>query len=213
MLHFQKKEITPRRCADAKKKVKELKDTQVDRGGTEIFKRNIRTKTREKVKINGKYFHMQENTGSGVTLIPVNFWQDLGKLRPKKLALQLKQFDGIIIKTLGTFKDMFETKNRFEIIPITVMACTKDHGLLGIDVLKVDTLKLVNSMESEEQEIRLLKGYKASICLKENYHPRYIQQRRLPMHILLIVVSKLKKWFSRVFWKRSLMGEAIGRHQ
>ena len=38
---------------------------------------------------------------------------------------------------------MFETKNRFEIIPIIVMAYTKDHGLLGIDVLKVDTLKLV----------------------------------------------------------------------
>ena len=55
------------------------------------------------------------------------------------------------------------------------MAFTKDHGLLGIDVLKVGISKLVNSMESEEQEIRLLKGYKASICLKENYHPRYIQ--------------------------------------
>ena len=43
--------------------------------------------------------------------------------------------------------------------------------LLGIDTLKVDTSKLVNSMESEEQEIGLLKGYKVSIRL----HPRYIQ--------------------------------------
>ena len=70
------------------------------------------------------------------------------------------------------------------------MACTKDHGLLGIDVLKVNTSKLVISMESEEQEIGLLKGYKASIRLKENYH---IQARRLPIHILPIVVSKIKK--------------------
>ena len=48
-------------------------------------------------------------------------------------------------------------------------------------------------MELEEQEIGLLKGYKASIHLKENYHPRYIQARQLPIYILPIVVSKLKK--------------------
>ena len=107
--------------------------------------------------------------------------------------MQIKQFDGNIIKTLDTFEAMYVTKNRFEIIPITVVACTKDYGLLGIDVLKVDTSKLVNSMESEEQEIGLLKGYKAIYRLKENYHPRYIQARRLPTHILPFVVSKLKK--------------------
>ena len=106
--------------------------------------------------------------------------------------MKLKQFNGTIIKTLGTFEGTFESKNRFEIIPITVLACTKNHGLLGIDVLKVDTSKLVNSMESEEQEILLFKGYKASVRLKENNHPRYIQARRLPIHILPIVVSKQK---------------------
>ena len=121
-----------------KKKIEELKDTQMDRGGAEIFTLNTPTKTTERVKIDGKYFHMQVDTGSGITLIPVNFSQDLGKPRLKKSALRLKQFDDTIIKT-NTFKDTFETKNRFEIIPITVVACTKGHGLLGIDVLKVDT--------------------------------------------------------------------------
>ena len=121
---------------------------------------------------------MQVDTSSGITLISVNFWQDLGKPRLKKSILQLKQFDGTIIKTLGTFEGTFETKNHFEIIPVTVVACTKDHGLLSIDVLKVDTSKSINSMELEEQEIGLLKAYKASICLKENYHPRYIQARQ-----------------------------------
>ena len=52
--------------------------------------------------------------------------------------LQLKQFNGTIIKTLGTFKGTFETKNPFEIITIIVMAYTKDQGLLCIDVLKVN---------------------------------------------------------------------------
>ena len=87
-------------------------------------------------------------------------------MRLKKSTLQLKQFDGTIIKTLGTFEGTFETKNRFEIIPITVVACTKNHGLLGINALKVDTSKLVYSMESEEQEKGELKGYKTSIRLK-----------------------------------------------
>ena len=107
--------------------------------------------------------------------------------------MQLKQFNGTIIKTLGIFEGMFETKNHFEILPITVVACTKGYGLLGIEVLKVDSSKSVNSIELKEQEIGLLKSYKASICLKENYHLRYIQARQLPIHILPIVVSKLKK--------------------
>ena len=128
-------------------------------------------------------------------------FSDLGKPRLKKSALQLKQFDGTIVKTFGTFEGTFETKNRFDIIPITVMACTKDHELLGIDASKVDTLKLVNSMESEEEEIGLLKGYKTSIRLKENYHLRYTKARRLPIHILPIVVSKLKNDSARYFGK------------
>ena len=154
---------------------------------------------------------MQGDTGSDITLIRVNFWQVLRKPWLKKSALRLKQFDGTIIKILGIFGSTFGTKNRFEIIPITVGEYTKDDWLLGIDVLKVDTSKLVNSMESEEQEIGLLKGYKASIHLKENPHPRYIQTRRLSIHNLPIVVSKLKKIFQQgILEKKSLMGKRLG---
>ena len=55
-----------------KKNVEEVKDTKVDRGGAKIFKLNTPTKIREKVKINGKYFHMQVDTGSDKTLFTVN---------------------------------------------------------------------------------------------------------------------------------------------
>ena len=70
---MQKKKLHPE-SFQQQKKVEELKDTQVDRGGAEIFVLNTPTKIREKVKINGKYFHMQVDTGSYITLIPVNFW-------------------------------------------------------------------------------------------------------------------------------------------
>ena len=139
----------------------------MDREEAEIFTLTILTKTREKIKINGKYFRTQEDTGYDITIIPVNFWQDLEKQRLKKSTLLLKQFD-----------DTFDTKNHFKIMPITVVVCTEDHDLKGIDVLKVDTSKLVNSMELEKQEIGLLKGYEASIRLRENCHPRYLQARR-----------------------------------
>ena len=46
----------------------------MDRRESEIFTLNTPTKTREKVKINGKYFHMQVDIGSDITLIPVNIW-------------------------------------------------------------------------------------------------------------------------------------------
>ena len=52
-------------------------------------------------------------------------------------------------------------------------------------------------MESEEQDIGLHKGYKVSIHLKENYHPRYIQASWVPIHILPIVVSKFKKMIQK----------------
>ena len=62
----------------------------------------------------------------------------------------------------------FEIKIRYEIISITVVQCTKkkNHGLLGKDVLKVNTVKWINCVESEESDIGLLKGYKASIRIK-----------------------------------------------
>ena len=85
---------------------------------------------------------MQVVTGSDIAFIPVNFRPELGKPRKKKSTEQLKLFDGTIIKTFVTFEGTFETKNRFEKNKTKwVMACTKDHGLLGIDVLKVDTPK------------------------------------------------------------------------
>ena len=82
-----------------KKMLRNFKTRKWIEEGVEIFMLNTPTKTRERVKINGKYFHMQVDTGSDITLIPANFWQDLGKLELKKSTLQLKQFDGIMIKT------------------------------------------------------------------------------------------------------------------
>lgn len=94
----------------------------------------------------------------------------------------------------------------FEVIPITVVECEKVHGLLGIDVLKVDTARLINSMEAQENEIGMLKGYKASIRLKENYHPKYVESRKVPIHIPALVVAKLNKMIQQGELERVTQG-------
>ena len=91
-------------------------------------------------------------------------------------------------------------------IPITVEACNKDHWLLGIDMLKVDTTKLINSMKAEENNIRLLRGYRACVRLKENYHLGYMESRKLLIFILPLEVGKLKNDTARNTRKSFLGG-------
>ena len=58
-------------------------------------------------------------------------------------------------------------------IPITVVAWSKEHWLLWMDGLKEDIAKLINSKKAEENNIHLLRSFSAGICLKEN-HPQTI---------------------------------------
>ena len=84
---------------------------------------------------------------------------------------------------MNTTEETFKTKKCFEIIFIRVVAGNKDCGLLGINVLEVNTTKLINSIEVEENNIILLRGYRVSIHLKKNHHQSYMKSKKLPIHI------------------------------
>lgn len=71
------------------------------------------------------------------------------------------------------------------LIPIIVVENVKSHDLLGIDVLRMDTLKLVNSIKTVEPHVGLLKGYEVSS------KPIYFQAQKVP--IIQLVVAKLNK--------------------
>ena len=101
------------------------------------------------MKLNGIKFSMQIDIGSDVALIPWIFWGKMGKLKLRKSNFDLKEFNGSVIKTLGSFEGIFETKISYEIIPIIVVQYTKSNGLLGIYFLKVDTVKLINRIMPE----------------------------------------------------------------
>ena len=50
--------------------------------------------------------------GSDVTLTLRNFWEKIGKSKLTKINPRLKQFDGTVIKVMGTFEKTFESKRK-----------------------------------------------------------------------------------------------------
>nr|XP_047142341.1 uncharacterized protein K02A2.6-like [Hydra vulgaris] len=141
------------------------------------------------VKINDYNIKMQVDTGSQVTIIPKNFWELMSKPKLQKCYLRLKQFDGTVIKVLGEFEATLETESKMNIVRIIVADCTKNHGLIGMDVLNFNATKLVNSIEPLVHG-RLI-NYKANILLKNGVQPTYFEARPLPIHIRPLVVDKL----------------------
>ena len=88
------------------------------------------------------------DTGNEVTLILKNFWEHIGKPTLWKSSILLRQFDGSVIKTLGYFERSFELKDKFEVILIIVTTCKKNHGLIGNDVLNINSTKLINKKKN-----------------------------------------------------------------
>ena len=144
-----------------------------------------------KVKINNFNLDMQMDTGSEVTLILRNFWERIGKPILWKSKLLLRQFDGSVIKTFGYFEGSLELEDKFEVIPIIVTTCKKNHRLLGNNVLNMNFTKLIN--EIRMAKTGKLKNYKASLKLKENVIFSYYETQKLPVHLLPLVVAKLRK--------------------
>ena len=149
------------------------------------------------------WFRYANDTGSEVMLIPRNFWECTGKPTLRKSSLLLHQFDGSVIKTSRYFEGSLELEDKFEVIPIIVTTCKKNHGLLGNDVLKINFTKLINAIKMEKTG--KLKNYKASWKLKENVTPSY-EAQKLPVHFWPSVVAKLQKLIEQNFLEHVPLG-------
>ena len=124
-----------------------------------------------KVRINNFDLDMQIDTGSEVTLMTRNFRERIGKPTLRKSSLLRHQFDGSVIKTLGYFEGSLELEDKFDVIPIIVKTCKKNHRLLGNDVLNINSTKLINDIKMEKTG--KCKNYKASLKLKQNVTPSH----------------------------------------
>ena len=107
------------------------------------------------------------DTGCEVTLITRNFRERIGKQILRKSSLVICQFDGSVIKTLGYFEGSLELEGKFELIPIIVITCKKNHGLLGNNVLTMNSTILINEIKLEKT--RKLANYKSSLKFKKCY--------------------------------------------
>ena len=99
---------------------------------------------------------MQMDNSSEVTLTPKNFWGRSGKPTLRMSRLQLHQFDGSVIKTLGYFVGSLELEDKFEVIPIIVTVCKKNHRVLGNDVINIISTKLINEIKMEKTKVKKL---------------------------------------------------------
>ena len=87
----------------------------------------------------------------------------LGRPKLNRCSLKLKQFDESVIKLLGKFESTIETANRINLAQVIVADCHKDHGLIGTDILKIDTESMIYHVMKET--LGTLKGFKAQIVL------------------------------------------------
>jgi len=141
------------------------------------------------VVIGNTSIDMQIDTGSEVTIIPKNFWESLGKPPLRKCSVKLKQFDGSTIKLLGKFVAVIEAEKKIDVAEVIVADCIKEHGLLGMDVLKADATALINHVKVDE--VGRLKDFQADIVLKSTARPSYFESRPVPIHIKPLVIRKL----------------------
>jgi len=126
----------------------------------------------KKVKLDGIEIPMQLDSGSQATLIPRNLWEDMGKPRLSKTSVSLKQFDGTLLRTIGQYSAAIEMDKKFVMGTIVVTACTKSHGLLGTDVLKVNfhdmSVHVVDKTDEHNYpEFSFLKYFQANIVLQK----------------------------------------------
>ena len=116
---------------------KTLKENETNMQVFTVKKKKEHKKIKQKKKdfvlnviINNFDLDMQLDTGNEITLIPRNFWEQIGKPTLRKSSLLLRHFDGSVIKTLGYFEGSLELEDKFEEIPLIVTTCKKNNKLL-----------------------------------------------------------------------------------
>ena len=119
-------------CKFKKKNVERVEENETN---MQVFSVKNENKNVEKIEQKEKDFILynfdldrQMDTSSEVTLIPRNFWERIGKSILRKSSLVLRQFDGLVIKTLGYFEGSLELEDKFQVIPIIITTCKKKQG-------------------------------------------------------------------------------------
>lgn len=174
-------------------KVIHLETQQVEEEGAEVFEigpRAFQAGLFKTVKINGHKLSMQVDTGAEVSLIPQNFWKQLGQPALRKCKRILRQFDGSIIACIGEFTATLETETKFITVNLVVTSAEKRHGLLGMDTVELqESAVTINAVA----HLGCLRGFQAKIRLVDGAKPFYCAARPVPLHLRERVVEELRR--------------------
>ena len=142
------------------------------------------------VNINNKPFSMQLDTGASLSIIPRNFWNKLGRPRLTQIQKKIRMFDGSELKTLGEMESVVECDGRVHATKLVVTDASKDHGLIGTDIINMeDSHVTLHHMKYEN--LGQVSSHQASIKLKESSFPCYFESRALPIHLKQNVLDEL----------------------
>ena len=92
---------------------------------------NMSQSTMKMICINDKMLKMQFDTGASASIIPKNFWIQLGKPKLNKCFKKLKMYDGSDLKIMGEMEATVDFHNKFIVSKFIVTASEKEHGLVG----------------------------------------------------------------------------------
>ena len=147
------------------------------------------TGTFKNVSIDGRApLKMQVDTGADISIIPRNFWEKLGKPTLSTFSKILRNYDNSAMKALGSLTACVELDNKYSVINLIVVDVEKRFGLLGSDVIHIETLGLhtINTTGC-------LEGYEAKIKIMDNAMPYFCESRPVPIHLKPSVINEIKK--------------------
>ena len=94
------------------------------------------------------------------------------------------------MRILDNFSACIECERRFSVIDLVVVDVEKDFGLLGSDILNIETM---NIHTAAAHNFGCLEAYAAKIKLVENTKLSFCESRSLPIHIKPLVIAEIKR--------------------
>ena len=144
------------------------------------------------VIINGHTIPMQIDTGSSISLLSSNIWQQLGRPMLHKCDRQLEAYDGHTMPTMGKFTASLELDDRYSLFDFVVVDANKSFGLIGRDLLNIEQVHST-AMSLNSTFLPVMKGVIASMDLVEGAKNVFCRARPVPIALEADVAQELSR--------------------
>lgn len=144
------------------------------------------------MRINDCNIPMQIDTGSSISIISSNIWQQLGRPQLRRCDRRLEAYDGHIIPTLGKFTATIDFDNRYSLCDFVVVEVDKTFGLIGRDLLDMEQVHST-ALSSTPTILPAMKGVKARMDLVDGAPNVFCRARPVPIALEAAVNRELTR--------------------